>query len=142
MAPGHYPGNQPPAPFRNHLTDEEYEVWCESDEYVNIHNGIIDNVATDFQKEFFEDVDYLHERFHVMGYPVRFTSWSKEVYDWGDTQKDPVLLYGALFQGNYKDLMEKEKVVNEPKMNKYIRSNANNLDGNVSEECMKYIKKL
>jgi hypothetical protein len=73
-----------------HLTDEEYEEWCESDEYVNIHNGIIDNVATDFQQEFFEDVDYLHEKFHVMGYPVRFTATSKEVYDWGDIQKNPV----------------------------------------------------
>jgi hypothetical protein len=72
-------------------TDEEYEEWCETDDYVNVYsNHIIDNAQTDFQKEFFENVDYLHELFNVMGHPVRFKAWSKEVYDWGDTRKDPI----------------------------------------------------
>lgn len=72
------------------LTDEEYEEWCESDDYVNVHHGIIDEKATDFQEEFFDMVDDLDE-FNVTGYPVRFTADSDEVHDWGDTIKDPVI---------------------------------------------------
>ena len=76
----------------NTMTDEQYDEWCESDEYVNTHGGgIIDNDATDFQKEFFDNVDELNEKFCVMGYPVRFTATSKEVYHWGDCTKDPVV---------------------------------------------------
>lgn len=70
--------------------DKEWEEWCESDDYVSVYNGIIDNAVTDFQKEFFENVDDLDEKFNIMGYPVRFTATSKEVYDWGDTTKNPV----------------------------------------------------
>ena len=72
------------------LTDEAYEEWCESDDYVNVHHGIIDEKATDFQEEFFDMVDDLDE-FNVTGYPVRFTADSDEVHDWGDTIKDPVI---------------------------------------------------
>ena len=73
------------------MTDEEYEAWCDSDEYVYSYNGIIDNDRNDFQKEFFDNVDELNEKFNVCGYPVRFTATSKEVHDWGDTQKNPVV---------------------------------------------------
>ena len=73
----------------NSYTDEEYEEYCESDEYVRAyHYGIIDD--DDFQKEFFENVDDLNDKFHVMGFPVRFTATSKLVHEWGDTQKNPV----------------------------------------------------
>ncbi len=75
----------------NTMDDDEYDDWCESDEYVNVHHGIIDNVATDFQQEFFDNVDDLNEKFNVMGYPTRFTATSKEVHEWGDTMKDPVV---------------------------------------------------
>jgi len=64
-------------------TDEEWEKWCEGNDYVNVSfDYIIDNVQTNFQKEFFENVDDLNEKFNVMGYPVRFTATSKEVYVW------------------------------------------------------------
>lgn len=74
-----------------HLSDDDYEVWCESDDYLNIHGNIIDEQSTDFQKEFFDMVDDLNTDFNVCGYPVRFTAKSEEVHDWGDTIKDPVI---------------------------------------------------
>ena len=71
-------------------TDDEWDEWCESDEYVSsYYNNIGDDC--NFQTEFFEMVDDLNEKFNVMGYPVRFTATSKEVHDWGDTIKDPVV---------------------------------------------------
>lgn len=53
--------------------------------------GACDGILHDnFQPEFIEMVDELNERFHVLGYPVRFKANSKEVHDWGDTRKNPV----------------------------------------------------
>lgn len=71
------------------MTDEEWEEWTESDDYIRFHNGILDD--RDYQKEFFEMVEDLDSEFKICGYPVRFTATSQEVYDWGDTIKDPVV---------------------------------------------------
>ena len=73
----------------NSYTDEEWEEYCESDEYVSSYYNNIGN-DDNFQEKFFEMIDDLDEKFNVMGYPVRFTAKSKEVHDWGDTIKDPV----------------------------------------------------
>lgn len=70
-------------------TDKEWDEWCESDDYVNVNYNIIGD-DVDYQPEFFEMVNQLNQDLKVMGYPVRFTATSKEVYDWGDTIKDPV----------------------------------------------------
>jgi hypothetical protein len=61
-------------------TDEEWDDFCESDEYVRSYKGIIDD--DDFHPEFFDLVDRLDEMFRVKGYPVRFTANSKEVHNW------------------------------------------------------------
>jgi hypothetical protein len=71
------------------MSDEEWEEWTESDDYVRFYKGILDD--KDYQKEFFDMVDDLNNEFKVCGYPVRFTATSQEVYDWGDTIKDPVV---------------------------------------------------
>lgn len=71
------------------MTEDEYWDWLESDEYVREFDGMIDD--DEFQKEFFEAVEDLNEKFNVKGYPTRFTAWSKEVNSWGDTRKDPVV---------------------------------------------------
>lgn len=73
----------------SNMTDEEWDEWTESDDYVNFHYGILDD--KDYQNEFFTMVDDLDNDFKVCGYPVRFTATSQEVYDWGDTIKDPVV---------------------------------------------------
>jgi len=73
----------------NDMTDEEYEEWCYSDGYINVHNGIAEN--DHHQHDFFKLVDDLDENFGVTGYPVRFTANSERVHDWGDTIKDPVI---------------------------------------------------
>ena len=70
-------------------TDEEWDEYCYSDEYVRSFYGIIDD--DDFQREFFDLVEKLDDMFKVKGYPVRFTATSKEVHDWGDTIKNPVI---------------------------------------------------
>ena len=73
------------------MTDEEWEEWMESDEYVYSYKGIIDNDASHpFQPEFFDMVDEFDDQFKVCGYPVRFKANTKEVHNWGDTQKDPI----------------------------------------------------
>jgi hypothetical protein len=69
--------------------DEGWDDFCESDDYVRSYKGIIDD--DDFHPEFFDLVDKLDEMFRVKGYPVRFTANSKEVHDWGDTIKNPVV---------------------------------------------------
>jgi hypothetical protein len=73
----------------NSYTDEEYDEWSDSDDFVYSYNGIIDD-DHGFQKEFFDNVFELNDRFQVMGYPVRFTATSKPVHSWGDTRKNPV----------------------------------------------------
>lgn len=73
----------------NSYTDEGWDDFCESDEYVRSFHGIIDD--DDFQREFFDLVDKLDKMFKVKGYPVRFTANSKYVHDWGDTIKNPVV---------------------------------------------------
>lgn len=62
-------------------TDEEWEVWCESDEYVRTYYN---NIASDdnFQTEFFNLINDLDLKFKVCGYPVRFTAEGLEEYDW------------------------------------------------------------
>jgi hypothetical protein len=70
------------------MTDEEWDEWVEADDYVHEYNGIVD--SENFHPEFFEMVEELDEKFKCKGYPVRFTANSQEVYDWGDTQKNPV----------------------------------------------------
>ena len=73
------------------MTDEEWEEWMDSDEYVYSYKGIIDNDPKHpFQKEFFDMVDDFNEQFSVCGYPVRFKAETKEVHNWGDTRKDPI----------------------------------------------------
>lgn len=72
----------------NTMTDEEWDDWTESEDYVHEYNGIVDDVH--FQKEFFDMVADLNERFNSMGCPMRFTATSNIVTDWGDTRKDPV----------------------------------------------------
>lgn len=69
--------------------DGSYEEWEDSDDFVYSYHGIIDD-DHGFQKEFFDNVFELNDKFQVMGYPVRFTATSKPVHEWGDTQKNPV----------------------------------------------------
>ena len=71
------------------MTDEEYDDWCESDEYVREYKGMIDDDK--FQERFFEIVDELDDKYKVKGYPTRFQAHSQEVHEWGDTIKDPVV---------------------------------------------------
>jgi hypothetical protein len=73
----------------NAYTDEEWEEWCYSDDFVNNYKGIIDD--ENFHSDFFELVDGFDDKFNIKGYPVRFTANSKEVHDWGDTIKNPVV---------------------------------------------------
>lgn len=75
------------------MSDEEYEAWEESDDYLYSYKGMVENDREDepFQPEFFDMVDNLNEKFNVCGYPVRFTADSREVHDWGDTRKNPVI---------------------------------------------------
>ena len=62
-------------------TDEEWEVWCDSDEYVSTYYN---NITSDdnFQQEFFDLVNDLDLKFKVCGYPVRFTANGPDVHDW------------------------------------------------------------
>ena len=69
-------------------TDEQYEQMDEDGhEWYGAQKGILHDR---FQPEFMELIDDLNEKFHVCGYPVRFTANSKEVHDWGDTLKNPI----------------------------------------------------
>jgi hypothetical protein len=70
-------------------TDEEWELWCETDEYVRTYYNIISD-DDNFQKEFFSMVEDLNEKFKVCGYPVRFKANTEEVHEWGDTIKNPI----------------------------------------------------
>lgn len=80
------------------MTDEEYEAWEESDDYLYSHAGIVENDRRDepFQESFFDMVDDLVERFNVTGFPVRFTAKSLNVHNWGDTTKNPVVYVDTL----------------------------------------------
>lgn len=69
-------------------TDEEYKIWYESDEYVRFYNGILDD--ENYEKEFFDVIEELDEKFHVRGYPVRFKANTQEVRDWGDPRIYPI----------------------------------------------------
>ena len=71
------------------LSDEEYDEWCESPDYVREYQGMIDD--ENFQKEFFDIVDELDDKYKVKGYPTRFQANSKEVHEWGDTHLNPVV---------------------------------------------------
>lgn len=70
-------------------TDEEWDEYCESDDYVRSFHGIVDDIG--FHLEFFNLVDKFDDMFKIKGYPVRFTATSKEVYNWGDTIKNPII---------------------------------------------------
>lgn len=75
----------------NTMTDEEWEDWMESDDYVYSYNGIIEDEPNHpFQTEFFDMVEEFDTLFKVKGYPVRFKAETKEVHEWGDTRKDPI----------------------------------------------------
>lgn len=71
------------------MTDEEWDAWTESEDYVHEYSGIVDQ--KNFQEEFFDMVAELNEKFNSMGCPMRFTATSNIVTDWGDTRKDPVV---------------------------------------------------
>lgn len=71
------------------MTDEEWDVWVEADDYVHEYSGIVDQ--QDFQKEFFDMVGDLNERFNSMGCPMRFRANTNVITNWGDTRKDPVV---------------------------------------------------
>lgn len=71
------------------MTNEQYDEWTESDEYVREYNGMIDD--DDFHKDFFSMVEELNEKFNSMGCPMRFTANSNLVSNWGDTRKDPII---------------------------------------------------
>ena len=73
----------------NTMTDEEWDEWCESDEYVHEYKGIIDDV--NFQTEFNDMVNEFDNQFNICGYPVRFRANTKEVHKWGDTEKNPIV---------------------------------------------------
>lgn len=62
-------------------TDEEWEVWCDSDEYVRTYYDIISD-GDNFQTDFFTMVNDLDAKFTVCGYPVRFAAEGEERYDW------------------------------------------------------------
>lgn len=72
----------------NTMTDEEWDEWTESDDYVHEYNGIID--SENFQEEFNDMVNEFDNQFKVCGYPVRFKAETQEVHHWGDTIKDPI----------------------------------------------------
>jgi hypothetical protein len=68
------------------MNDEEWETWCESDEYVYEYDGMIGGERSPhdgaYEVEFFEMTQDMNELFKVYGYPVRFTANGKEVHDW------------------------------------------------------------
>ena len=71
-------------------TDEEFDELSDSG-FEFAHNyGMIDE-EHDMYKDFFDMVGELNSEFKVCGYPVRFKADTKEVHDWGDTTKNPVV---------------------------------------------------
>ncbi len=89
------------------MSDEEYEAFEESDDYLYSYNGIIEHERSEYvwQKDFFDMVDDLNDKFKVCGFPVRFTANSRPVHDWGDTGKDPVVYVEMLHDGGFLDLI-------------------------------------
>jgi hypothetical protein len=61
-------------------TDEEYEqMSADGHDWYGARDGILHDR---FQPEFMEMVDDMNERFHVFGYPVRFTADGEEIHVW------------------------------------------------------------
>jgi hypothetical protein len=72
-------------------SDEEAErLWEEGFQFAD-KSMIMRNNSLEIFIDFFEMVEDLNFKFKVCGYPTRFTATSKEVHDWGDTRKDPVV---------------------------------------------------
>ena len=76
--------------------DEEGHDWH------GAYNGILHDR---FQTEFMDMGDDLNDKFKVCGYPVRFMANSKEVYDWGDTRKEPIQ-YEAIQRKNHEKAVD------------------------------------
>jgi hypothetical protein len=62
-------------------TDESWDEWCESEEYVHVLNGVVDE-DNEFLVDFTEMVEELNFKFNVKGYPMRFTATSEVMTDW------------------------------------------------------------
>lgn len=58
----------------NSYSDEEYDEYVDGGGIIADAHGIIhQDDRNNFQKEFFDDVDELNEKFHVMGFPMWLT---------------------------------------------------------------------
>jgi len=71
-------------------TDEEFDELSDAGFEFACSYGLIDD-NLDMYKSFFDMVDELNSDFNVCGYPVRFKADTKEVHNWGDTSKDPIV---------------------------------------------------
>lgn len=69
--------------------DDDFEEYIDNGGFIADSHLIIHDY--DFESEFMEMVDEMNDKFNSKGYSTRFTANSKEVHEWGDIQKNPIV---------------------------------------------------